>query len=50
MFDKLLTATIALGSKLDSFKICCDRVLIIEEERNAIGKFIFEKVIKYNYI
>lgn len=37
LFNKLLNATINLRKKLDTFRICCNRLITIEDERNAIG-------------
>ncbi|KAL1502061.1 hypothetical protein ABEB36_007263 [Hypothenemus hampei] len=41
LFDELLSATISLGNELENFKIACQRVLIIEEERNNIVEHVF---------
>lgn len=37
LFSKLLNATINLRKKLDTFRICCNRLIATEDERNAIG-------------
>uniref|UniRef100_A0AAR5Q4E8 Uncharacterized protein n=1 Tax=Dendroctonus ponderosae TaxID=77166 RepID=A0AAR5Q4E8_DENPD len=36
LFDQLLTATVGLRRRLEAFRICCDRLILVEEERNAI--------------
>ncbi|XP_030755839.1 myosin-J heavy chain-like isoform X1 [Sitophilus oryzae] len=41
LFIKLLNATLHLKRKLIGFKICCDRVLIVEEERNGIVEQVY---------
>ncbi|KAL3285428.1 hypothetical protein HHI36_019530 [Cryptolaemus montrouzieri] len=41
MFNNLLNANIGLKKNLDTFRICCDRLIIIEEERNMIVEQVF---------
>lgn len=36
LFNNLLDATVSLRKKLDSFRICCNRLLLIEDERNNL--------------
>ncbi|XP_048521593.1 uncharacterized protein LOC109542956 [Dendroctonus ponderosae] len=36
LFDQLLTATVGLRRRLEAFRICCDRLILVEEERSAI--------------
>lgn len=38
LFNNLVNASLGLKKNLDTFRICCDRLLIIEEERNSIGQ------------
>ncbi|KAG5894711.1 hypothetical protein JTB14_034759 [Gonioctena quinquepunctata] len=41
LFNRVLEATLILKRKLESFRICCNRLIVIEDERN----FIAEQVI-----
>ncbi|XP_050310373.1 myosin-2 heavy chain-like isoform X2 [Anthonomus grandis grandis] len=54
LFDKLLSATLTLRRQLDSFKICSERVLIVEEERNSIVEQVYslpiEQRLNCNYL
>ncbi|CAG9768183.1 unnamed protein product [Ceutorhynchus assimilis] len=54
LFDKLLSATLSLRSKLEMFRNCCDRILIIEEKRNAIVDRVYslpvEDRVNCNYL
>ncbi|XP_045464858.1 unconventional myosin-XVIIIa-like isoform X2 [Harmonia axyridis] len=41
LFNNLLNASVGLRKNLDTFRICCDRLLIIEEERNSIVEQVY---------
>ncbi|KAK9891339.1 hypothetical protein WA026_014581 [Henosepilachna vigintioctopunctata] len=36
IFNNLIHANIGLKKSLDTFRICCDRLIVVEEERNLI--------------
>ncbi|XP_074037060.1 uncharacterized protein [Leptinotarsa decemlineata] len=38
LFNKLLDATLVLRRKLEAFRICCNRLIVIEDERNVIAE------------
>ncbi|KAJ8938988.1 hypothetical protein NQ318_015553 [Aromia moschata] len=54
LFGGLLRATARLRRKLDTFRICCDRLLVAEDERNAIAEQIYsvpaEQRVDNNYL
>ncbi|XP_044754462.1 golgin subfamily A member 4-like [Coccinella septempunctata] len=41
LFNNLLNASIGLRKNLETFRICCDRLLIIEEERNTVAEQVY---------
>ncbi|XP_076264093.1 uncharacterized protein LOC143198636 [Rhynchophorus ferrugineus] len=46
LFMKLLDSTAMLKRKLDCFRISCHRVLLIEEERNALADYVYSMPIE----
>lgn len=41
LFNNLIHANVALRKNLDVFRICCDRLIVIEEERNMIVEQVY---------
>ncbi|XP_060519608.1 girdin-like isoform X3 [Cylas formicarius] len=41
LFEKLLDATLSLRRTLNNFRICCDRLIIVEEERNNVAEQVY---------
>lgn len=37
MLNEMFQATISLKSELDRYRLCCNRLIVIEDERNALG-------------
>lgn len=36
-FERIFTSTVSLKKELDRFRLCCNRLIIIEDERNSLG-------------
>lgn len=45
---KILGSTIKLRKELDVFKTCCNRLVIIEDERNSLGSFVSFRKLRPN--
>lgn len=37
MFNEMFNATLSLRADLDRYRLCCNRLLVIEDERNTLG-------------
>ncbi|XP_060519607.1 protein Daple-like isoform X2 [Cylas formicarius] len=48
LFEKLLDATLSLRRTLNNFRICCDRLIIVEEERNNVENRVAKMLRKIN--
>ncbi|CAH0548068.1 unnamed protein product [Brassicogethes aeneus] len=46
IFNKLMYRTMALAKSLNIFRICCDRLMVQEDERNTIVEQVYSKPVK----
>lgn len=37
MLNEMLNATVSLSGELDRYRLCCNKLIVIEDERNALG-------------
>lgn len=37
MLNEIFHATISLKNELDRYRLCCNRLIVVEDERNALG-------------